>query len=297
MLLGNFQNGDFDRLRILVIGDMIEDHYLFGRIERQNPEAPVPLVRIKSEKTAWGGACNVHTAMKKLGVTASYLHDDEKICPKKTRIVVKGQQVIRFDLADHATPLSKNTQEDFINIARWLSPVLHGIVISDYAKGVVCGDWIERLVSACSGTPFFIDGHPSNYRLYPPEAYLKINHRELKEITGTDSIQAGVDEIKKDHHAVIVTCGENGTVYVDDGYPVCRAPVYKRKVYDVTGAGDAWIAAFVPAFLQSGKISSSIDFANLVAGISVEHIGSYHPSWEEIESGHAISDGKEVVTA
>lgn len=294
-----FKEGDFDDLNILIVGDAIDDHYLFGKIERQNPEAPVPLVRVTDEETTWGGVCNVFSILKKLGAKTTYLRGgpdiESDLCclPKKMRIIVDGKQVLRFDIEPRLTPLTEKDKAGVLAVVGWLAPVLDGIIVSDYAKGQVCGTWLKELPMTCPGVPIFIDGHPANYHRYPLTATLKINHRELKEITQLDSIQHGVDIIKKDHDVVIVTCGENGTVYFDNGRPVACAPVFKRRVYDVTGAGDAWMAAFVPAFLVSKKMTHAVDFANLVAGISVEKIGSYHPTWDEIKKGHADNSKKE----
>lgn len=277
----------------MVVGDAIIDRYLFGKIERQNPEAPVPIVKITGQKKADGGSWNVVRQLTNLGVNSfERLHFDH-CCftpdPVKTRIYAAGRQVVRFDIEKIENSPPKVHDRILADLATHKPDAL---IVSDYAKGMVCSDWLIRVASIFPDLPIFIDGHPDNYRLYPRNTYLKINQRELQTISGEPDVLAGIDVIKKDHRAVIVTCGDQGTIYLDSGRPVCRAPMITRKVYDVTGAGDAWIGSFVPAFIVSKQMARSVDFANIVAGISVERIGSYCPSWSEIKKGHADPEVK-----
>lgn len=296
-----FHRHDFDGLKIMVIGDQMLDRYLIGKIERQNPEGSAPLVKITSERTCYGGAQNVVRMLRNLGVKQeSRLSENNDplsyTLPTKIRVIAGGKQVLRIDEEEPNFPLDELFQKCLMAaIKKYVAVGMDALIIADYAKVMVGGSWLQRAAEILDGRPIFIDGHPSNYRLYPERALIKINERELREMTGESDIMNGIDVIKKDHHTVVVTCGESGTVYSSNNEPVKKIETVERKVYDVTGAGDIWMACFVPAFLLKG-LNAAIEFANHVAGISVERIGSYCPSWEEIERGHADPENPDAQT-
>jgi len=215
--------------------------------------------------------------MVKLGVVVDH-YTTNAVLPIKTRVIVDNRQIVRYDNEEEKRSIYRE-ESDFI-----LKDIGHkhpdAIIISDYAKGCV-GPWIKDLPTKM----VYIDAHPKNYHLYPKDTHLKMNHKELQEITGFSDILTGIDIIKKDHATIVITQGAKGAFYLDNCRPVESVPSHKRQVSDVTGAGDAFMAAYVPALLITGNMAEAIKFANSYAGLSVEKTGSYHPSWKEIESG------------
>jgi len=280
-----FNENHFKKLRIAIIGDLIVDRYISGTIDRKNPESAAPLVNVESIRRVLGGAWNVRECLWRLGVEALSFHCQDispggknPPVPVKTRIIVDHQQIVRYDRED-VFPISPELQENIVKSVRRRKP--DAIIVSDYAKGTITGNYLDQLLDF----PMYIDAHPANYSLYPTAAVLKMNRRELRKITGLDDPLAGIDVIKKDQKAIIITGGERETIYTDNCRPMAQAPAHKRKVYDVTGAGDVFMAAFVAAYTATKLLSSSVEFANYVAGLSVEKIGSYHPKWDEINRG------------
>lgn len=238
---------------ILLIGDSCNDYYHFGNVARLSPEAPIPILDVEVTKTRSGMAANVYQNFVQLGIFPEfYSHYGET----KHRYIDKksGQQLLRVDdrhtIATHQfKPLTDYSQFD-------------AIVISDYDKGFVTYEAVEAIHKNYAG-PIFIDTKKNDLARFNG-CILKINQHEW-------------DSRISENTNVIVTRGADPILYRDKLY---YPP--KRNVHDVCGAGDTFLAALVYSYLANNDLDSAIKFAIRAATVTVNHIGVYAPSIEEI---------------
>jgi len=295
---------------ILVIGDIMLDHYLFGNVERISPEAPVPVVHIESEEYKLGGAANVANNIKKLygktylmGVVGEDLNGNilEKLLrdnnisntllkkknyttTTKTRIIAKSQQLLRIDKeltsVDYSGELAKLVKKVMDNYKV--------IVISDYGKGAIGSPLLKTL--HCSSSFILIDPKPKNFQNYREPYIITPNKKEAEifsgiQINGKQSLLKAGDIIlkKTGAHNLLITLGEDGMVlFEDQGKVVLHLPALGRKVYDVTGAGDTVLSALALGLAKEMSLLESCIFANICAGIVVGKRGTAFPTWDEI---------------
>lgn len=235
-------------MKVLVVGDNCIDKYVYGNVTRISPEAPVPVFESVREETKSGMAANVKENLVALGA------DVKLITPKefciKTRYVDQktNYQMLRVD-QDYNIP--KRTI-NFGNLEQY-----NAIVISDYNKGFVTYDIIDYLRDNYVG-PIFMDTKKRALGDFT-DIFIKINEKEYKEAISlpfTDNL--------------IVTKGGAGTEYMGKLYPA-----ETTNVFDVTGAGDTFLAALVVEYVKSASIPKAITFANKCAAITVQHPGCY----------------------
>ena len=241
------------RYRILLIGDDCEDVYQYGTIDRLSPEAPVPVFKFSHEERKPGMAGNVLRNLEALGCKVNYLHGETSV---KTRIVdIRSKQhIVRIDNDITSDPLTFETA---------IPKVYDAIVISDYNKGTISYDIIEEAIA--TKMPVFVDTKKTDLERMQG-AWVKINELEYS-------------KIKSECSGLIVTRGSKGADAVHHEYS-SKAP--KVEVVDVTGAGDTFLAALTYNFLHTKDIKRAMDFANLSAAVTVQHVGCYAPTMEEI---------------
>ena len=239
--------------KILLIGDDCVDVYQYGTVDRISPEAPVPVFKFVWEEQKPGMAGNVCKNLEALGCDVDYLHGNTSI---KTRLIDmrSKQHIVRVDNDNNSTPISFETA---------IPPIYDAIVISDYNKGTVSYELIEELRQEFNG-PIFVDTKKTDLARLEG-CIVKINSLEnsLIKTTCTD---------------LIVTMGKLGAKYKNEMY--ATTPV---EVADVCGAGDTFLAALVSEYLTQRSIEQAIPYALRAAGITVQHLGVYAPTWEEIE--------------
>ena len=240
------------KFKILLIGDNCTDVYQYGIIDRLSPEAPVPIFVPTHKEEREGMAGNVYKNLVTLGCTVDLVCGHPSV---KTRFIDSRsrQQVLRMD-------------EDVISI-----PVVNvaptgydAIVISDYNKGVVSYDLIEKMID--SNIPVFVDTKKTDLERMQG-AWVKINELEYS-------------KIKSDCSGLIVTRGAKGAEVIH--YNI-KSTVSKVEVVDVTGAGDTFLAALAIKFLETNNIKEAVEFANKAAAITVQHFGVYAPTVKEIQ--------------
>lgn len=240
---------------VLLIGDQCTDIYNFGTVDRLSPEAPVPVINVTRTTIAPGMAANVNLNFENLHIIAvDFVSNPEPII--KTRYIDQrsGQHLLRVDDEptvlkwDRNTHLAVNTYD--------------AVVISDYNKGFLDYDDIGDLIKAAQ-CPVFIDTKKTDLKRFTG-AYVKINELEYKNRTS-------------DHDNLIVTMGGKGAMYRGNLYPTTEA-----TVADVCGCGDTFLAALAFRYLLTKDIESAIMFANVAAGITVQHRGNYAPTYNEI---------------
>ncbi len=292
-------------LKILVVGDVILDRYLHGKVERISPEAPVPIVEVESEELRLGGAGNVASNLVSLGVEAhltgvigddragdeilelikekgikSQLFKDERPTTEKIRVVSMSQQLLRIDREDRRKVsggalkhIREVIQEDGYD----------GVIVSDYAKGVIT----HRVIEAIRDREIFyaIDPRPVNKDLYKGANLMTPNEKELRAMTdplGEESIETLGKALKKDLdlETLVVTRGAKGMTFFGD--TVLNIPARAREVYDVTGAGDTVIAVLTAFYLAGASWEEACEIANVSAGIVVGELGTASVTPEEI---------------
>lgn len=245
------------KLKILLIGDNGIDQYQYGTVDRISPEAPVPIINYTHSETKPGMAANVKDNLEKLGCVVDYLHGI-KTCVK-TRIIdsKSKQQLLRIDQDAISKPV-------FID---HLGEVYDAIVISDYNKGAVTYETVEKLRAIFLG-PIFIDTKKTDLARVAG-CFIKINELEYSQVTSLpEDVPSGL----------IVTMGSAGVKYNEQTF---SAP--QVHAFDVCGAGDTFLAALAYQFVLKHDILAAISFAIKAASITIQHIGVYSPTLEEIE--------------
>jgi D-beta-D-heptose 7-phosphate kinase / D-beta-D-heptose 1-phosphate adenosyltransferase len=318
-----------DRLksgRVLCIGDVMLDHYVYGEVTRVSPEAPIPVLCVAREMKTLGGAGNVLRNLQALGAASSFVSvvgNDEAgheiarlleaqngaelhvlVQPRrtttvKTRYIAANQQLLRAD-RESAIPLDPHVREDLLRLVRELVSDHSIIIISDYAKGVLTEGVALEIIRAAreAGARTIVDpkgGDPIRYR---GADLLKPNRRELAEATGmpvaTDSeiVAAARALIERcGFGAVLASLGADGMVLVaaDGALDVRRAEV--REVYDVSGAGDTAVATVAASLAAGLDLTDAAYLANTAAGIAVGKVGTavvYARELATFLSGHDL---------
>lgn len=301
----------FRRKKILVIGDLILDYYIWGRVNRISPEAPVPIVEVTRESLMLGGAANVAHNITSLGAAAAVvgvkgrdaggqsiidmladkgvdcrgIFDSRRPTTVKTRVIAHNQQVVRFDKED-SSYLEGKVLKGVIDHVNSVSSLFDAIIISDYRKGVITSELIRSLQNKRNmkkhGKAVFIAVDPKvgHFNFYKGVSLITPNIMEASigsniEIRDERTlIEAGRSLMKKlGCKAVLITRGEQG-MSLFEGKGVSHIPTVARKVYDVTGAGDTVISAFTLAYVSGASMEQAAHIANHAAGVVVGEIGT-----------------------
>jgi len=292
---------NFKNKRILVVGDLILDRYLWGEVERISPEAPVPVVEVKKETVNPGGASNVAWNLATLGAEtyiAGVLGDDEngrllqnlllergiKPIPvidrkrpttEKTRIIAVSQQLLRIDRESRAK-LSSDVSRSLMDSINPVMDRLDAVIVSDYGKGVITADVMEFLKS--TGKPVFVDPKPSNFHLYTNITTMTPNRKEAYECVKMER-SAPIEDVGRkimkelNINTLLITLGGEGMALFYQG-EVVRIPAKAKKVFDVTGAGDTVIAVLTLAKVSGATWLEAASLANYAASYVVGEIGT-----------------------
>lgn len=242
---------------VLLIGDNCKDVYQYGTVDRISPEAPVPVfvpVRIEEHE---GMAGNVAKNLEALGCHVNFLHRETSI---KTRLIDirSKQQIVRIDNDIKSDPLVFDTA---------IPNVYDAIVISDYDKGTVTYSLIEELRKEFAG-PIFVDTKKQDLQRFNG-CFVKINELEYNRRTSLND-------------QLIITLGEHGAIY-KQGQAEVHQDAPKVEVSDVCGAGDTFLAALTYKYLETKDMGAAVLFALKSASITVQHVGVYAPTLEEIK--------------
>jgi D-beta-D-heptose 7-phosphate kinase/D-beta-D-heptose 1-phosphate adenosyltransferase len=247
-----------ESFKVLLIGDSCTDRYNIGSVDRISPEAPVPVLKIVNTYDVPGMAANVNLNLINLNIFADFVTNTDPIT--KTRFIDErsGQHLLRVDDEPPVTIWDGESPKplDEYDV----------IVISDYNKGFLSYVQIHQIIKF-SQCPIFIDTKKHDLNIFNmPDVYVKINEMESTRSTSK-------------HDNLIVTLGSKGAMYNGEVYPT-----KKVEVMDVCGCGDTFLAALVTQFLFTKDIEKSILFANIAAGITVQHRGNYAPTYDEIRN-------------
>lgn len=303
------------KAKILVIGDLMLDHYLWGKCERISPEAPVQIVDIERETTILGGAGNVvnnlisfgaevgvisvvgedniaeelKEMLLKKGVEINLISEKGRKTTKKSRVIASNQQVIRVD-KESREDISKISQEKLFSILEEKIDNYQTILLSDYNKGVLTKELTEKIISFVNykNKKILIDPKGEDYSKYRGAYLLTPNRKEASiaskiEIKDRKSLKKAIKKLKKELNlrVSIITLSEEGIALFDKKLQIF--PTLAKEVFDVTGAGDTVLASLAFALTLENSIEEAIKFANLSAGVVVGKIGSATATIEEIE--------------
>jgi rfaE bifunctional protein kinase chain/domain len=289
-------------LKILVVGDIMLDRYIFGRVERISPEAPVPVVEVEREEFRLGGASNVANNLANLGVKtylagvvgADYgrhilrglmksagiedltVEDPQRPTTEKARVVSLSQQLLRIDWEDKRPIEGKVLKE----LLERLDVNVDGVIVSDYAKGVVCQQLMERIKE--KKVFISIDPRPVNKHLYFGADFMTPNEKEAKQMDGDKPVETLGWKLKEELglKTLVITLGAKGMSLFDREY--FHFPARAKQVYDVSGAGDTAVAVLTSAYMATKDWSIACQLANLCAGIVVGKLGTTPITLEEV---------------
>lgn len=312
----------FHKNRVLVIGDIMIDHYLWGDVTRISPEAPVPVVHVTRETHTAGGAANVANNLAALGVQVELigaLGTDDSGCRLrgllarrgiktercvrapgiptivKTRVVARTQQVCRIDHEDTRTCYDLHAADAAVGerICAALDSS-DAVIVSDYAKGVVTQTLIDLLMEQTKrrGILFAVDPKPVRKLVYNGIGLMTPNRHEALEMAGMREPDHGapypLEAVCRRLHEwfapklLVITMGADGMAICQAGQIVQKLPTVAREVFDVSGAGDTVIATLTAALSVGADAVSAARIANCAAGIVVSKVGTVTVSPEEI---------------
>ncbi len=300
----------FPAIRVLVVGDIVLDHYIWGKVSRISPEAPVPVVNVTRESLLLGGATNVVHNIHDLGGTVSVcgvigrddaggqvlqllrakgittegiIDDPGRPTTIKTRIIAHSQQVVRFDRESKDRIGKEAHRKVFEYIKKRIAQGLDGIVVSDYCKGMVTAELLRDIIPLArkNGVVVSVDPKVSHFGMYRGVTILTPNTNEASigskiDIEDEESLlRAGTLLMKRlKCAAVLITRGEQGMSLFEQGRKVIHIPTVAREVFDVTGAGDTVIGTLTLAMASGASMADAARIANYAAGIVVGIVGT-----------------------
>ncbi|MEK6876442.1 MAG: D-glycero-beta-D-manno-heptose-7-phosphate kinase [Nanoarchaeota archaeon] len=307
----------FKGKKILVLGDVMLDKYIWGDVSRISPEAPVQVVNVTKEEYIPGGASNVASNIAELGakawmigvvgndstktklvneirkrnVNADYLvQDDEKRTILKVRVFGRNQQLLRFDYEKRGD-VSSSTEEKLLNAVKKIISRMDGVIISDYAKGTITRGLMENLKKMCGKNDMMIivDPKPEHKEFYKNVTLITPNSNEAKKMAGLseeddENMQFMGSKLLKDLNSnVLITRGEKGMSLFEKNGHVLNIPTFAKAVYDIIGAGDTSVAALALALTSGASLEESAIIANHAAGITVGKVGTSTVTSDELK--------------
>jgi D-beta-D-heptose 7-phosphate kinase/D-beta-D-heptose 1-phosphate adenosyltransferase len=299
----------FSQARVLCIGDVMLDHYIYGRVERVSPEAPIPVLRIEHEVKKLGGAGNVLANLHALGVEAraiAVIGDDPaggevaglmaaldginaraikeaaRVTTVKTRYVADTQQMLRAD-RERVAPIAAVTRAELLATVRQALAECGVVALSDYAKGVLADGVAAEIIAAAreAGRVVVVDPKGTDYGRYRGATVIKPNRRELAEATGRP-VESAADVVAAARaliaahgfRAVLVSLSRDGMLLVEEDGTTHALAGEAREVFDVSGAGDTVLATLAAALGAGVALRDAAQLANLAAGIVVGKAGT-----------------------
>lgn len=304
---------------VLVVGDVMLDEYIWGEVRRVSPEAPVPVVQVRTRTYVPGGAANVASSVAGLGgtarlagvvgddtsarllratlaeagVEAGLALDRSRPTTTKTRIVAQSQQVVRADSED-SSPVSPEVADEVVAWIEGRIAETDALVLSDYAKGVVTADLAGRVIALAGelGKPLVADPKGSDYAKYRGATVVTPNVHEAKRAAGLDGdahhelSEVGLRLAETlGESALLITRGSQGMSLFPDGTgPAVDIPSRARNVFDVTGAGDAVVSTLALALGCGASLEDAARLANAAGGVAVGKVGTETLELDELRT-------------
>ena len=307
----------FKNKKILVIGDIMLDKYIWGEVSRISPEAPVQVVNVVRESYAPGGASNVASnasalngkvfmvgiagndeaknilleELKKRGInTDGIFIDKDKPTIQKVRIVGRGQQLLRVDY-ENKEHVHENIEHSMMEFLEKIIKDIDVAVISDYAKGVVTQEISNKLIQLArqNNKMMIVDPKPEHRDFYSNVTLVTPNNAEASEMTnivdGSDDavLEMGSKLLRYLNSNILITRGEKGMSLFENDGSITHIPAKAKEVYSIIGAGDTVVATIALASASGASLKEAATLANIAAGIKVGKIGTASVSIDEIK--------------
>ena len=305
------------RRKVLVLGDVMLDEFVWGDVTRISPEGPVPVVDVRRESVHLGGAANVLANLIALGAQGwvvgvvgndragdllrdelrqlnsggdeGVIVDDTRPSTTKTRIVAHSQLVVRAD-RESRTPVDSQVEQKIVSRLKERVAEAHAFVVSDYDKGVVTPAVLREILPfAYERVPVLVDPKVRNLNSYRPATLITPNHLEALRMSDTEDHSDGgahnaarIIQQKLGCDAVLITRGDRGMMLLEAGGQPVFVETAAREVYDVTGAGDTVIATLAGALASGATMLEAATLANHAAGIVVAKVGTATASASEL---------------
>ena len=299
---------NFNKISVLVVGDIMLDEFIWGKVYRISPEAPVPVVRTTSESIMPGGASNVAHNIQALGGkvylagvigndsrgnllieelkkrdinVGGVVRDTGRPTTLKTRVIAHHQQVVRID-KEKNDDIDDNIVERILTFARELIENIDAVIIEDYGKGVIVPRLVKELIRLAKQhkRTVTVDPKESHFPLYKNATAITPNQYEAAKAVGMQAKDAmPIERIGKrllkqlNSEAVLMTLGEDGMCVFEKSGRTTRIPTVAQDVYDVSGAGDTVISAYTLAITSGARNIEAAHIANCAAGIVVGKLG------------------------
>lgn len=299
----------FNKVKALIVGDVMIDAYLFGNVTRISPEAPVPVIETQRKESRLGGAANVALNLKSLGAQAilcsvvgndaegkdfiQIMHEmelpidgiclsNQRITTVKTRLIAQNHQMIRID-SEQSDVISKIDESQLWKRIQLLLPQCQVVIFEDYDKGVLSPGLIQKIVKLANqlSIPTIVDPKKNNFSAYKGVSVFKPNLKELREGTKMDidiinkvSLEKACQYVIKHQkiQSIFVTLSEHGAV-IGDGKKFQYVPAHIRKIADVSGAGDTVVSVAALCLACKVNLRQMAELANLAGGLVCEEVG------------------------
>ena len=307
----------FQGKKILVIGDVMLDEYVWGKVSRISPEAPVPVVEVQSTSSVPGGAANVAANISSLGGKSILIGivgsdeagkklkdffvnngvdiegltvDQQRPTTVKTRIIAHNQQVVRID-REQRIPIDSHSLEKLLTCCLKAIEDVDAILVSDYAKGITAPLLLQEIVHNARnfGKPIIVDPKGLDFSKYKGVTVITPNQTEAsvasgKEIANEDElIEVGKNFLNQlACRAVLITRGDRGMSLLEDSGKITHLPTMSREVYDVTGAGDTVAATFTLGYTTGAELVDCAKLSNYSAKIVVGRVGTSTVTKDEL---------------
>ncbi len=293
--------------RVLVIGDVMLDEYLKGEVSRISPEAPVPVVEVRSQEFRLGGAANaaaniqtlggtttlvgvvgrdetakfVSERLSHLGIGDALVADPTRPTIKKTRLVAQQQQIVRID-HEKRDPVDATTSSGLQRAIEYAVTTVQAVVLSDYAKGVVTAELAQFAIKAArkAGVPVVVDPKQRTFEAYAGASVITPNLHELEAAAPPSHAPFEVDSAATsllpliNGSALLATRSADGMTLYRGDHPPFHVPAMAKEVFDVTGAGDTVVATVALALAARVPIEAAVELASVAAAISVSKRGT-----------------------
>lgn len=308
----------FKDKKILVLGDVMLDKYIWGDVSRISPEAPVQVVNVNKESYAPGGAANVANNIAALGAKSmmvgvvgkdhtkeqliselkkrsvdveGMVEDENKRTIRKVRVFGRNQQLLRFDYEKKGYVDAATEKKIFHFIEKNIGNV-DAMIISDYAKGTITKTLMEKLIALCKekNKIVVVDPKPKHKDFYKNATLITPNHKEAHEMANiaeeaedADIEMAGKKLLEEMNSTILITRGEKGMSLFEKNGKVTNIPTFAKEVYDIVGAGDTSVATVALALASGADFEEAAIIANHAAGITVGKVGTSTVSIEELK--------------
>lgn len=306
-LIENFKN-----IKIAVIGDLMLDEYVMGKVERISPEAPVPVVKVLKEKFVLGGSANVVNNLSTLGAkvicggivgldtnadklinsfsenvdTSLILKCSDRPTIVKRRVLAGNQQLLRLDWEEEFHINEEQEEKIILNLETKIKD-LDALILSDYDKGLLTPNLSQKIIELCKKNNVIVtvDPKPKNIENFIGASSITPNKKEAY-LAAKKTSQVDIDligkELKEKYNleTVLITRSEEGMTLYDDN--IHNIPTYAKEVYDVTGAGDTVISVFTLARAAGASWEEAAKIANAAGGVVVGKVGTSTISTDEL---------------